>query len=154
MKRLTALIALVLSATVALTPADARVVVPGALPAAPAAGVPVAAQSDQVVMRIVLKRRSQRGARMNISFQLDIVGAPPDKTYQLFLLDAGMQQRGEPPVPILDPDTRFRVDAGGALTPDLFRFDLTGFVRGEWVQFTLRSTDGAVVKTVRYTPFE
>jgi hypothetical protein len=33
-------------------------------------------------------------------------------------------------------------------------FELTDFSQGEWVQLTIRSTDGAVQKSIKFTPFK
>lgn len=116
------------------------------------AAIPVSA--DAITMRVRVLRQRRHSDTVDVVFSLEIVGAPAGKSYQVFMQDMGMQQSGLPPVPLPDPATRFQVDQSGALSPAIPSFNVAGFTRGEWVQFTLRSTDGAISKTVRYTPLK
>jgi hypothetical protein len=111
------------------------------------------AAKELVVTIHVLEQRRRRGS-VDVTFRLEIEGAPSGKTYQLLMQDMGMKQAGLPPVAVPGPDATFQVNSQGQLTPDFFTFSLGGFSRGEWVEFTLRSTDRAVHKTIRYTPLK
>ena len=109
-----------------------------------------AEQSDQVAIRIFVRNKQIRGDRMDISFKLRIEGLPTEKRYQFFLQDLGMKLDGLPPAPVPNASHRWAPDDKGELS---FNFELSDFAKGEWVQYTIRSIDGGIEKTVRFVPF-
>ena len=107
--------------------------------------------SENVNMRVIVSRKIDSADASYIAFRLRIEGLPTDKKYQFFLQDMGMKRDGLPPAPVIDKTTRWTPDEEGSLE---FRFELDHFVKGEWVQYTIRSIDGEINKTVRFVPFK
>jgi hypothetical protein len=124
-----------------------------ALPAAPSGGasdpLPIAADlSEKVTMTAKVTRRRPRGDLVDVDVRVDVRNLPTDRTYQFLIQDLGMQRRGLKPAPVPNAAHRWR---GGNL---VFRFELTDYSRGEWVQCWIRSSDGAVRKTIRFVPVQ
>lgn len=111
----------------------------------------IQAAQNTARMKIVVRQRARRGNAMDIRFTLRIEDVPPGKEYQVLLQDLGMKRDGLPPAPMPNKTHRWVPDQSRQFS---FEFALDGFARGEWVQFTLRSTDGTINKTVRFVPFE
>lgn len=107
--------------------------------------------SENVNIRVIVSRKIDRADASYIAFRLRIEGLPTDKKYQFFLQDMGMKRDGLPPAPVINKTTRWTPDDEGNLE---FRFELDHFVKGEWVQYTIRSLDGEINKTVRFVPFK
>ncbi|MGD9863106.1 MAG: hypothetical protein AB7S99_07830 [Pseudodonghicola sp.] len=120
--------------------------------AAPVALAPIKVQATkEAEISIVVKDRRRRGERMDVTFAVRVENLAREKKYQFFLQDLGMKTQGLPQAPAPDKNHRWTADEAGSLT---FNFQVNGFVQGEWIQFTIRSTDGQVNKTVRYVPFK
>lgn len=105
--------------------------------------------SDQIEAKIVVTKRRPHGDFMDVDFRIELSRVPQGKKYFECLWDLGMKLSGAKPG-CLEP---------GSVWPDengkvVMYFELTDFVQGEWVQVTLRSTDGEVQKSVRFTPFK
>ena len=88
---------------------------------------------------------------MDFQIRVEFDHVPAGKKYQFYIYDAGMKRDGLPPAPVPNASQRFTPDRRGHLE---FSFVLDGFSEGEWIQCTLRSSDRAVQKTIRFTPFK
>lgn len=107
--------------------------------------------AEDVKILIVVKGRKRHGNSMDVAFDVRVENLPPGRKYQFLLQDLGMKTDGLPPAPVPNRSHRWVPDGDATLR---FNFQVGGFVRGEWIQFTIRSTDGQITKTVRYVPFE
>ena len=105
--------------------------------------------SDRVQTRIVVTKRRRHGDFMDVNFRFEFSSVPLGKEYTQCYWDMGMKLSGAKP-------SCFEL---GSVWPNeegkmVSRFELTDFVQGEWIQLTIRSTDGAIRKSAKFTPFK
>ena len=105
--------------------------------------------SDQVKVKIVVTDRRRRGDVMDASFRIEFSSLPQGKRYYKCFWLMGMKLRGDKPQ-CMPPGSVWPMKNGKIVIP----FTVSGFDRGEWVQFTVRSTDRSVEKSARFIPFK
>lgn len=106
-------------------------------------------ESDQVQAKVFVTKRRRRGALMDVNFRIEFSSVPHGKAYKQCFLDMGMKRNG------VNKASCF----GAAVKPDaegkiVIHFEATDMSPGEWVQLTIRSTDGRVQKSVRFVPYK
>ena len=105
-------------------------------------------ESDQIKTKVIVTKRSRHGEFMDVVGRFEFSSVPQGKEYQRCFWDMGMRLNGEKPGCIeqtLSPDSSGKV---------VTNFEMTNVSKGEWVQITIRSTDGTVQKSAKFTPFK
>lgn len=105
--------------------------------------------ADRIQPKIVVTERRRRGSLMDVKFRIEFEGVPQGREYVAIIWDMGMQRDGEAPTQI--PGQTFKPDGDGRLT---FPFEIDGFGQGEWLQLTIRSVDGKIESSARFTPLK
>ena len=114
-------------------------------------GIHIAASSlsDQIQTKVFVTKRRRHGDFMDVNFRIEFAPVPLDKEYTQCFWDMGMQLNGAKPG-CLEPGSVWPDENGKMVS----YFEVTDFVKGEWIQVTIRSTDGAIRKSARFIPFK
>ncbi len=106
-------------------------------------------ESDQIKTKVVVTKRRKRGNAMDVDFRIEFEGVPLGKEYFTCFRDMGMHRDG-----VNKPSC-----LGQTMPPSnegklIYNFNSTTMSQEEWVQITIRSTDGKIQKSARFTPFK
>jgi hypothetical protein len=110
-------------------------------------------------VRLTLRETSRErlADSTHVNYEIVTEGFPPDKTYNLFLHDAGLFAEGKEPAPLpakwRDHSYEYRISDSGQLVPPVAGYSIRRFMIGEWWGLGLVSTDRSVQAWTMATPF-
>ncbi|SMX24496.1 hypothetical protein [Boseongicola aestuarii] len=106
--------------------------------------------SDQIQTKVVVLKRTRRGDEMEVRYRIEFSRVPRNNKYKMYLLSGYMHSNGLPEVDLSKTFGIGTPSDEGKLSMEF------GFIldRGEWTRIKLRSLDGTIEKTVRFTLFK
>ena len=104
--------------------------------------------SDKIQTKVIVTKRRRYGDSMDAEFRMVFSSVPRGKEYEMCAWHGPPEMTGEKPACV-----------SGTFTPgpegEIYaNFNSRQMVQGEWIQITIRSIDGTVQKSARFTPFK
>ena len=106
--------------------------------------------SDQIQTKVVVLKRTRRGDEMEVRYRIEFSRVPKNNKYKMYLLSGYMQSNGLPEVDLSETFGIGTPSDEGKLSMEFGSI----LYRGEWTRIKLRSLDGTIEKTVRFTLFK